>query len=175
MADTTFRVAIITSSDTGYAGEREDKSAPVIENLVTEAGYTVTEKILLPDDKEMLKNAMAKICDEGTADLILTTGGTGFSPRDVMPEATKEVIQREAPGIPEAMRWFSLQITGRAMLTRAAAGIREKTLIINMPGSPKAVQNVWNISFRTSIMDWKFFWELPVTAQENKAWCFIVA
>ena len=139
MADTTFRVAIITSSDTGYAGEREDKSAPVIENLVTEAGYTVTEKILLPDDKEMLKNAMAKICDEGTADLILTTGGTGFSPRDVMPEATKEVIQREAPGIPEAMRWFSLQITGRAMLTRAAAGIREKTLIINMPGSPKAV------------------------------------
>ena len=139
MSDTPFKVAIITSSDTGYAGEREDKSAPVIEQFVTEAGYEVVEKILLPDDMEMLSTAMAKICDEGAADLILTTGGTGFSPRDVMPEATKAIIHREAPGIPEAMRWFSLQITGRAMLTRAAAGIREKTLIINMPGSPKAV------------------------------------
>ena len=139
MSDTPFRVAIITSSDTGYAGEREDKSAPVIEKFVLEAGYEVVEKILLPDDMTMLSEKMAKICDENTADLILTTGGTGFSPRDVMPEATKSIIHREAPGIPEAMRWFSLQITGRAMLTRAAAGIREKTLIVNMPGSPKAV------------------------------------
>lgn len=134
-----FRVAVITSSDSGYAGQREDKSGPFIVQFVTDAGFKVVHTALLPDDKEMLKAEMAKICDENIADLILTTGGTGFSPRDVMPEATKEIAQREVPGIPEAMRWFSLQITGRAMLSRAAAAIRGKTLIINMPGSPKAV------------------------------------
>lgn len=134
-----LRVAIITSSDSGYVGEREDKSGPVIEKMMKDAGYQVTEMVILPDEKEHLKAKMAQICDENTADLILTTGGTGFSPRDVMPEATKEVSQRDVPGIPEAMRAYSLQITGRAMLTRAAAGIRERTLIVNMPGSPKAV------------------------------------
>ena len=135
----SFRVAVITSSDTGYAGQREDKSGPVIVNFVKEAGFEVVHTILLPDDKEMLKAEMARICDENIADLILTTGGTGFSPRDVMPEATKEIAHKDVPGIPEAMRYFSLQITGRAMLSRAAAAIREKTLIVNMPGSPKAV------------------------------------
>jgi len=134
-----FKVAVITSSDSGYAGQREDKSGPVIVSFVKEAGFEVVHTILLPDDKEMLKAEMAKICDENIADLILTTGGTGFSPRDVMPEATKEISHKDVPGIPEAMRYFSLQITGRAMLSRAAAGIRGKTLIVNMPGSPKAV------------------------------------
>ena len=135
----SFKVAVITSSDSGYAGQREDKSGPVIVDFVKEAGFEVVHTILLPDDKEMLKAEMARICDENIADLILTTGGTGFSPRDVMPEATKEIAHKEVPGIPEAMRYFSLQITGRAMLSRAAAAIREKTLIVNMPGSPKAV------------------------------------
>ncbi|MBQ6929992.1 MAG: MogA/MoaB family molybdenum cofactor biosynthesis protein [Oscillospiraceae bacterium] len=135
----SFKVAVITSSDSGYAGQREDKSGPVIVNFVKEAGFEVVHTILLPDDKEILKAEMARICDENIADLILTTGGTGFSPRDVMPEATKEIAHKDVPGIPEAMRYFSLQITGRAMLSRAAAAIREKTLIVNMPGSPKAV------------------------------------
>ena len=134
-----FRVAVITSSDSGYAGHREDKSGPVIVDFVTKAGFEVVHTILLPDDKVMLEVEMARICDENIADLNLTTGGTGFSPRDVMPEATKAISHKDVPGIPEAMRYFSLQITGRAMLSRAAAGIREKTLIVNMPGSPKAV------------------------------------
>ena len=135
----SFKVAVITSSDSGYAGQREDKSGPVIVDFVKEAGFEVVHTILLPDDKEMLKAEMSRICDEKIADLILTTGGTGFSPRDVMPEATKEIAHKDVPGIPEAMRYFSLQITGRAMLSRAAAAIRERTLIVNMPGSPKAV------------------------------------
>ena len=134
-----FRVAVITSSDSGFAGQREDKSGPVIVDFVKNAGFEVVHTILLPDDKLMLEMEMARICDENIADLILTTGGTGFSPRDVMPEATKAISQKDVPGIPEAMRYFSLQITGRAMLSRAAAGIREKTLVVNMPGSPKAV------------------------------------
>lgn len=135
----SFKVAVITSSDSGYAGQREDKSGPVIVEFVKNAGFEVVHTILLPDDKEMLSAEMARICDENIADLILTTGGTGFSPRDVMPEATKAISHKDVPGIPEAMRYFSLQITGRAMLSRAAAGIRNKTLIVNMPGSPKAV------------------------------------
>lgn len=135
-----LRCAVIVSSDSGYRGEREDKSGPLIEEMMAEAGYQVTKTIILPDDAGMLKEKMCEICDKGEADLILTSGGTGFSPRDIMPEVTKEISQREVPGIPEAMRAYSLQITGRAMLTRAAAGIREKTLIVNMPGSPKAVR-----------------------------------
>ncbi|MEG2082361.1 MAG: MogA/MoaB family molybdenum cofactor biosynthesis protein [Oscillospiraceae bacterium] len=134
-----MRVAIITSSDSGYEGKREDKSAPVIEKLVTDAGYIVVHKIVLPDEIEMLKAEMIRICDENIADLILTTGGTGFSQRDVMPEATCAVSNKNVPGIPEAMRFYSMQFTKRAMLSRAAAGIRKNTLIINMPGSPKAV------------------------------------
>ena len=134
-----LRVAIITSSDSGYEGKREDKSGPVIEKMMKDAGYQVTEMVVLPDERKLLEEKMIQICDENTADLILTTGGTGFSPRDIMPEATKAVSERDVPGIPEAMRAYSLQITGRAMLTRAAAGIRKRTLIVNMPGSPKAV------------------------------------
>lgn len=138
--DRPFRVGIITSSDSGATGKREDESGPLIEKMMQEAGYAVMERVLLPDEKEMLKDQMMKMCDENRVDLILTTGGTGFSPRDVMPEATKEVSEKDVPGIPEAMRAYSLQITGRAMLTRAAAGIRKATLIVNMPGSPKAVR-----------------------------------
>lgn len=134
------RVAIITSSDTGYRGEREDLSGPVIREIVEEAGYDTVLMEVLPDDREMLSKRMAEIADSGAAELILTTGGTGFSRRDVMPEATEDIIERRVPGIPEAMRAYSMTITKRAMLSRATAGIRKGTLIINLPGSPKAVR-----------------------------------
>lgn len=128
-----MKAAIITSSDSGYAGEREDKSGSVIQEILEANDYEVVHTILLPDDRKML-------ADEGIAELIVTTGETGFSPRDCMPEATKDIIEREVPGIPEAMRAYSMTITPRAMLSRAAAGIRKGTLIVNLPGSPKAVR-----------------------------------
>ncbi len=134
------RVAIITSSDTGYRGEREDLSGPAVKEIVEAAGYQVVSTEILPDEREMLSARMAEIADKNLAELILTTGGTGFSPRDVMPEATQDIVERSVPGIPEAMRAYSMTITKRAMLSRAAAGIRKQTLIINLPGSPKAVK-----------------------------------
>lgn len=134
------RVAVITASDKGYKGEREDLSGPAVKEIVEAAGYQVVSMDILPDDREMLGARMAEIADLELAELILTTGGTGFSQRDVTPEATEDVIERRVPGIPEAMRAFSLTITKRAMLSRATAGIRKKTLIINLPGSPKAVR-----------------------------------
>ena len=134
------RVAIITSSDTGYRGEREDLSGPAIKEIVEREGYEVVSMDILPDDQVMLAGKMQEIADKEMAALILTTGGTGFSERDVTPEATEEVIKRRVPGIPEAMRAYSMTITKRAMLSRATAGIRGKTLIINLPGSPKAVK-----------------------------------
>lgn len=134
-----FRVAIVCMSDKGSRGEREDKSTQVIERIILENGYKVVEKILIPDEFEMIKETLKNICDENRADLILTTGGTGFSKRDVTPEATEEIIEKRVPGIPEAIRAYSMTITKRAMLSRATAGIRKDTLIINMPGSPKAV------------------------------------
>ena len=134
------RVAVITASDKGYKGEREDLSGPAVKEIVEAAGYQVVSMDILPDDREMLGARMAEIADLGLAELILTTGGTGFSKRDVTPEATEDVIERRVPGIPEAMRAFSLTITKRAMLSRATAGIRKRTLIINLAGSPKAVR-----------------------------------
>ena len=134
------RVAIITSSDTGYRGEREDLSGPAIREIVEKNGYKVVSMDILPDDRAMLSTKMAELADNNTAELILTTGGTGFSPRDIMPEATEDIIDRRVPGIPEAMRAYSMTITKRAMLSRATAGIRKKTLIVNLPGSPKAVK-----------------------------------
>lgn len=133
-------VGVITASDKGSSGEREDRSGKVICELVEAAGYVVKTYKILPDTQEILKSNMIAMCDEEKINLILTTGGTGFSKRDVTPEATKEVIEREAPGIAEAMRYNSLQITQRAMLSRGIAGIRGETLIINLPGSPKAVK-----------------------------------
>lgn len=135
-----FKVGIITVSDKGSVGQREDISGEVIRELMEEAGYEVTEKVILPDEVSELKEQMCLWSDKNSCDLILTTGGTGFSPRDFTPEATKAVIDREVPGIPEAMRAYSLTITKKAMLSRAAAGIRKQTLIINLPGSPKAVK-----------------------------------
>ena len=134
------RAAIITASDSGYRGEREDLSGPAIKEIAEKNGYEVVSMEILPDDREMLSRRMAQIADGYEAELILTTGGTGFSPRDVMPEATQDIVERNVPGIPEAMRAYSMTITKRAMLSRASAGIRKKTLIVNLPGSPKAVR-----------------------------------
>lgn len=134
------RAAIITSSDSGYRGEREDLSGPAIREILEREGYQVVSMEILPDDRTKLGEKMKEIADNGLAELILTTGGTGFSQRDVMPEATEDIIERRVPGIPEAMRAYSMTITRRALLSRAAAGIRKKTLIINLPGSPKAVK-----------------------------------
>ncbi|MDY3017564.1 MogA/MoaB family molybdenum cofactor biosynthesis protein [Blautia sp.] len=134
------RAAIITSSDSGYRGEREDLSGPAIREILEREGYQVVSMDILPDDRTMLGEKMKEIADNNLAELILTTGGTGFSQRDVMPEATEDIIERRVPGIPEAMRAYSMTITRRAMLSRATAGIRKKTLIINLPGSPRAVK-----------------------------------
>ncbi len=135
-----FKAAIITASDKGSRGEREDLSGPAIQEMIEPEGYEVTVYKVLPDDQETLENEMKRIADEGLADIIFTTGGTGFSLRDVTPEATIAVSDRLVPGIPEAMRAYSMTITNKAMLSRAAAGIRKQTLIVNMPGSPKAVR-----------------------------------
>lgn len=137
-----YRLGIITSSDKGYAGERKDESGLVIANIAKEKGFKLEKYIILPDEREMLRDEMINMCDELKVDLILTTGGTGFSKRDVTPEATKDVIEKEALGIPEAIRSYSMTITKRAMLSRATAGIRKDTLIVNMPGSPKACKEV---------------------------------
>ena len=134
------RAAIITASDSGYRGEREDVSGPAIKEILEREGYEVISMDILPDDQVMLAGKLQEIADSEKAELILTTGGTGFSERDVTPEATEEVIERKVPGIPEAIRAYSMTITKRAMLSRATAGIRGKTLIVNLPGSPKAVR-----------------------------------
>ena len=139
------RLWIVTSSDKGSRGEREDLSAPVIREIAAAAGYTEAGYSLLSDDQAGLESELKRICDNGLADLILTTGGTGFSPRDRMPEATALVAERLVPGIAEAMRMQSMAITKRAMLSRAISAIRKDTLIINLPGSPKAVRE--NLSF----------------------------
>ena len=135
-----MRVAIITLSDSGYAGQREDKSGPLVRAMAEEAGYQVVHTALLPDGVEPLAGELKRLCDGDLADLVLTTGGTGFSPTDLTPEATLSVVERPAPGIAEALRWRSLQITPRAMLSRGEAGIRRGALIVNLPGSPKAVR-----------------------------------
>ncbi|AOQ25130.1 Molybdopterin adenylyltransferase [Moorella thermoacetica] len=134
-----IRVAILTASDKGSRGEREDKSAAIIREMVADLGEVVAYAVV-PDERQLLAAKLREFCDEVGADLILTTGGTGFSPRDVTPEATRDVIDREVPGLPEAMRAAGLKVTPQAMLSRAIAGIRGKTLIVNLPGSPKGVR-----------------------------------
>ena len=134
-----WQAAVITLSDKGARGEREDKSGPAIVQRLEAEGYEVVEQILLADDAAALKTTLTRLADQRQLDLILTTGGTGFGPRDVTPEATMAVATRLAPGIAEAIRAASLAITPRAMLSRAVSVIRGKTLIVNLPGSPKAV------------------------------------
>lgn len=133
-----WQAAVITLSDKGAAGERKDESGPTVAKRLREAGYAVVEELLIPDDAAALKLELARLCDQRRLDLILTTGGTGCSTRDTTPEATLAVADRNVPGIAEAMRAASMKITPHAMISRAASVIRGKTLIINLPGSPKA-------------------------------------
>ena len=135
-----YRAGIVTLSDKGAAGEREDKSGAVIREILEAAGYEVAAQSLLPDEGEALKKELIRLSDQVQCDLVLTTGGTGFSRRDVTPEATMAVAERNAPGIAEAIRACSMTVTKRAMLSRGGSVIRGGTLIINLPGSPKAVR-----------------------------------
>ena len=138
-------VAVITVSDSAAKGERTDEAAPLIVEAMKTLGYRVCETHIVSDDKQNLADLMASIADGNRAQLILTTGGTGFSPRDNTPEATLQIAERVVPGIPEAMRAHSMRITPRGMLSRAAAGIRKQTLIVNLPGSPKAVRETLEV------------------------------
>ena len=135
-----FTAAIITVSDKGAVGKRVDESGPLIESMLKDAGYDVKETLIIPDEKSQLSQSLIRLADQRQINLILTTGGTGFSPRDVTPEATLAVCERMADGISEAIRMNSMQYTKRAMLSRAKSGIRGKSLIVNLPGSPKAVK-----------------------------------
>ncbi len=138
-----LRFGILTVSDRSARREREDTSGPALVRLVGKQGWSVDRQDLLPDEQLAIRDLLASWADSGALDVILTTGGTGFSPRDVTPEATRAVIDREAPGLAEAMRAASLKITPHAMLSRIVTGIRKRTLIINLPGSPKgAVENL---------------------------------
>jgi len=139
----SIRFAILTVSDRSARGERPDSSGPALVDLIESQGWQVTRQEILPDELLALRDRLAAWADAGDLDVILTTGGTGFSPRDVTPEATQSVVERPAPGLAEAMRAASLQVTPHAMLSRASAGIRKRTLIVNLPGSPKgATENL---------------------------------
>ncbi|OPX90429.1 MAG: Molybdopterin adenylyltransferase [Pelotomaculum sp. PtaB.Bin104] len=134
-----YKIAIVTVSDKGARGERVDESGPAISQMVKSLGEVVSYQIV-PDEVDLIKGLLIKLCDEEKVDLIFTTGGTGLSPRDYTPEATLAVIDREVPGLAEVMRMESLKKTNRAMLSRAVAGVRKQTLIVNLPGSVKAVR-----------------------------------
>ena len=138
--DRPFRAAVITLSDKGARGERKDESGPAAAQMLADAGYEILETILLPDEPELLKKELCRLADQRQADLVITSGGTGFSPRDRTPEATMAVADRNAPGIAEYIRMRSMEVTKRAMLGRGVSVIRKNTLIINLPGSPKAVR-----------------------------------
>ncbi len=138
-----IKAVVITVSDRGARGQREDASGPAIARMLEAEGMEIVGRRIIPDEKEIIRQMLLEWCNGGDADLILTTGGTGVSPRDVTPDATREVIDREIPGMAEAMRHQSAAVTPHAMISRALAGIRGRTLIINLPGSPKgATENL---------------------------------
>lgn len=135
------QVGILTVSDRAYTQKYEDRSGPLIQQVVEERlGWQVTQRATVPDEREYIKSELIRWADHLGLDLILTTGGTGFAPRDVTPEATREIIQREAPGLGEAMRAASRQVTPHAMLSRGVCGIRGRTLVVNLPGSPRSAK-----------------------------------
>ena len=136
----SFTIGVITVSDKGAAGERKDTSGPLIEEMLKEIGGILNKYVIVPDDRDKIAHTLRNMCDVDKLDIIFTTGGTGFSPRDLTPEATLDVIDRLAPGISEAIRMKSLNITPKAMLSRAVSGIRKQSLIVNLPGSPKGVK-----------------------------------
>jgi len=136
-----MRLAILTISDAGSRGERADTSGDAIEAWAKARGYTLAARTLVPDDTGRIVSTLAQWCDGDQADLVLTTGGTGLSPRDVTPEATRAVMEREAPGISERLRLLAIQSFPKAALSRGVAGIRHRTLIVNLPGSPSGVKD----------------------------------
>ncbi len=140
-----IRVAVLTISDRSSRGEREDASGPLLASIIRENGGAVAHIAVLPDEREIIRTELEAVADSGSVDIILTTGGTGFAPRDVTPEATRDVLDKDAPGLAEAMRAESLKKTGTAMLSRAVAGIRKTTLIVNLPGSPKAARENFEV------------------------------
>jgi len=135
-----YKVAVLTISDKCSKGEREDKSGKIVQDLVKNLPGEVVKYEVIPDEPEMIKERLKSYCDDLKVDLVLTNGGTGFTARDLTPEATKEVIEREVPGIPEAMRTLCLNLTKRAMLSRGIAGIKSKSLIVNLPGSSRGAK-----------------------------------
>ena len=144
-----IRFAVLTISDRCARGERVDASGPVLASLVKDGGGEAVHIAILPDDRSAIKTELETVADSGDVDVILTTGGTGFATRDVTPEATRDVLEREAPGLAEAMRAASLEKTVTAMLSRAVAGIRKTTLIVNLPGSPKAARENFEVIMPT--------------------------
>lgn len=135
-----FTACVVTASDRGSKGERQDLSGDTLEKLLREYGAVSVERVMVPDERGVLRDMLKKYSGESRVDLIITTGGTGMAPRDITPEATLDVVERQTPGFVESVRAESLKITPRAMLSRAAAGIAGSTLIINFPGSPKACE-----------------------------------
>jgi len=142
------KVAVIVVSDKGYRGEREDRSGKYIISFFKERNWDITDYSIVPDEKDMIKEKLLDICDGEKSNLIITTGGTGFSPRDVTPEATKEVLERDVPGFSEIIRIEGQKKTSRAILSRGVSGIRKKTLIINLPGSIKGVKDSLDIIYK---------------------------
>jgi molybdenum cofactor synthesis domain-containing protein len=151
MQNNPYQAGIIVASDKAFRGEREDASGAIIKEIIEAKGYITASYRILPDEQGLLEQELKRLCDDQRVDLVLTAGGTGFSPRDCMPEALAAVSERLAPGIPEALRQHSLAITKLAMFCRAAAGIRGKTLMINLPGSPKAVRE--NLGYLIDALD----------------------
>lgn len=139
-----FTAAVVTVSDKGAAGEREDSSGAIVRELLQSAGIRVARREIVPDDAERLKALLRELCGEGL-NLVVTTGGTGLSPRDVTPEATLDVIDKEVPGMAEAMRAESLRVTPHAMISRAVCGLKGSTLIVNLPGSPKGARECLDV------------------------------
>lgn len=145
MAEIRYKAAVVTVSDRGSRGEREDISGPEIARILESIGIEIAARRIIPDEKEMIRQTLVELCDGDRIDLVLTTGGTGVSPRDVTPDATRDVIEREIPGMAEEMRRQSGLVTPHAMISRALAGIRNKTLIINLPGSPRGARENLNV------------------------------
>ena len=141
-----FKIGVLTVSDAGAKGERADTSGDAIVDMTTAAGFQLELRDIVPDERELIAARLADWCDGGAVDIIVTTGGTGLGPRDVTPEATRDVIEFEVPGIAEAMRMETLRVTPLSMLSRSAAGVRAGCLIINLPGSPKAVRETLEVA-----------------------------
>ena len=137
-----YRIYVITANTARYNGTEKDLSGPAVVKTLEQAGYTIAGHQILPDERKVLADSMKAICDTHAADIIVTTGGTGFNPEDCAPEATMDIVERLTPGIPEAMRAHAMQSSPLGVLTRAVAGIRKKTLIINLPGTPEVAQQM---------------------------------